>query len=88
MRDGTVLAIGGSEGGMRDCTTPVSTSETGDQIDPVKGTVRPFPPLAQPIEGCGGVVTPDGSVFIGGGGQCGVAPLPFVNFVQGAPVPG
>jgi hypothetical protein len=82
VRDGTVLAVGGSNGGIKDCTTPGEWTATVDQIDPVAAKVTPFPPLAQPVEGISGVVTLDGSVFVGGGAQCGVAPVPYVDFLQ------
>ena len=85
VRDGTVLALGGSDGGIKDCTTPsAGLTATVDQIDPVKGTVTPFPPLPRPAEGIGGVVTLDGSVFVGGGAICGDTTVqPYVDFLQG-----
>ena len=87
VRDGTVLAIGGSDGGIKDCTTPsAGLTATVDQIDPVKGTVVAFPPLPRPAEGIGGVVTLDGSVFVGGGAICGDTTVqPYVDFLQSAP---
>jgi hypothetical protein len=87
VRDGTVLAIGGSDGGIKDCTTPsAGLTATVDQIDPVKGTVTAFPPLPRPAEGIGGVVTLDGSVFVGGGAICGDTTVqPYVDFLQGRP---
>jgi hypothetical protein len=87
VRDGTVLALGGSDGGVKDCTTPsAGLTATVDQIDPVKGTVAAFVPLPRPAEGIGGVVTLDGSVFIGGGAICGNTTVqPYVDFLQGQP---
>ena len=87
VRDGTVLALGGSDGGIKDCTTPsAGLTATVDQIDPVKGTVIAFPPLPRPAEGIGGVVTLEGSVFIGGGTVCGdPTVMPYVDFLQGQP---
>jgi hypothetical protein len=87
VRDGTVLALGGSDGGVKDCTTPsAGLTATVDQIDPVKGTVVAFPSLPRPAEGIGGVVTLDGSVFIGGGAICGNTTVqPYVDFLQGQP---
>jgi hypothetical protein len=87
VRDGTVLAVGGSDGGIKDCTTPsAGLTATVDQIDPVKGTVTAFLPLPRPAEGIGGVVTLDGSVFIGGGAICGDTTVqPYVDFLQGLP---
>jgi hypothetical protein len=85
VRDGTVLALGGSDGGIKDCTTPsAGLTATVDQIDPVKGTVTTFPPLPRPAEGIGGVVTLDGSVFVAGGAICGDTTVqPYVDFLQG-----
>jgi hypothetical protein len=85
VRDGTVLALGGSDGGIKDCTTPSEgLTATVDQIDPIKGTVVAFPPLPRPAEGIGGVVTLDGSVFVGGGAICGnPTVMPYVDFLQG-----
>ena len=80
----TNLALGGSDGGVKDCTTPsAGLTATVDQIDPIKGTVTAFPALPRPAEGIGGVVTLDGSVFVGGGGICGDTTVqPYVDFLQ------
>ncbi len=85
VRDGTVLALGGSDGGIKDCTTPsAGLTATVDQIDPIKATVVAFPALPRAAEGIGGVVTLDGSVFIGGGAICGNTTVqPYVDFLQG-----
>jgi hypothetical protein len=87
VRDGTVLALGGSDGGVKDCTTPsAGLTATVDQIDPVKGTVTAFAALPRPAEGIGGVVTLDGSVFVAGGAICGDTTVqPYVDFLQGQP---
>jgi len=83
VRDGTVLAIAGSTNDQSNCTTPGTEVASVDQIDPVAGTVTAFPPLAQPVTQLVGVVLHDGSVLVGGGAQCGVAPQPYVDFLQG-----
>ena len=84
VRDGTVLAIAGATTAGGYCTTLGTWTATVDQIDPVAGKITPFPALAQPVQGITGVVMTDGSVLVAGGAQCGVAPEPYVDFLQGA----
>jgi hypothetical protein len=83
VRDGAVLAIGGISGNtLKDCITPDLPTATVDRIDPVAGTVTAFSPLPKPASSIYGVVTLAGSVFVAGGAQCGVSPLPEVNFLR------
>ncbi|MGZ5970668.1 MAG: kelch repeat-containing protein, partial [Polyangiales bacterium] len=84
VRDGTILAMGGY-------VTPLkcdSLDDTVDQIDPVKGTVKPFAVLPNKNTEWEAVTLLDGSVLGVGGGACGTSSaLPDLDFLPGKPGP-
>ncbi|MGZ3422617.1 MAG: kelch repeat-containing protein [Polyangiales bacterium] len=84
VRDGSILAMGGY-------VTPLkcdSLDDTVDQIDPVKGTVKPFAVLPNKNTEWEAVTLLDGSVLGVGGGACGTSSaLPDLDFLPGKPGP-
>jgi len=83
VRDGTILVVGGFTV-AGDCSSFVSAV---DQIDPVKGTVVPFPAFPRATTEVSVATLLDGSVLVVGGGGCGASPVPFVDFLENDPVP-
>jgi len=83
VRDGTVLVMGGyTVHGA--CTSYVASV---DQVDPVKGMVTSFAMLPNANTEWSAVTLLDGSVLGVGGGNCGGASLPDIDFLPGAPTP-
>jgi hypothetical protein len=83
VRDGTMLVMGGYTA-HGDCNSFVSSV---DQIDPVGGTVTPFDALINANTEWSAVTLLDGSVLGVGGGNCGGASLPDIDFLPGTPMP-
>ena len=81
VRDGTILIMGGYTVSQQ-CGSSVASVE---QIDPVAGTVSPFPMLLNTNPEWTAVTMLDGSVLGVGGGACGTTmALPDIDFLQGA----
>jgi hypothetical protein len=81
VRDGTVLVMGGYN------AAPCTSTNTVDQVDPVKGTVQPFGTLPHPNTEWTAVTLQDGSVLGVGGGACGTPiALPSLDFLPGKPL--
>ena len=79
--DGTVLVMGGYYVD-KTCTS----TNTVDQVDPVKGTVAAFGTLPHPNTEWTAVTLQDGSVLGVGGGACGTPmALPSLDFLPGKP---
>jgi hypothetical protein len=83
VRDGTILVMGGYTQHAQ-CASSVATVE---QIDPVAGTVSPFPMLLNTNTEWTATTLLDGSVLGVGGGACGTSmALPDIDFLAGAPI--
>lgn len=79
--DGTVLVMGGYD--VDKMCTPTNTV---DQVDPVKKTVKSFGTLPHPNTEWTAVTLQDGSVLGVGGGACGTpTALPSLDFLPGVP---
>jgi hypothetical protein len=84
VRDGTILVMGGYTVHAQ-CDSSVASVEV---IDPVAGTVSPFPMLPNTNTEWTAVTMLDGSVLGVGGGACGTSmALPDIDFLAGQPIP-
>lgn len=79
--DGTVLVMGGYT-----IDGSCMSTNTVDQVDPIKGTVTTFGTLPHPNTEWTAVTLQDGSVLGVGGGACGTPmALPSLDFLPGKP---